>query len=149
MRSKTWFCLARGSMPPEPPVCLSFHFFFEITFRHLDWSPPVVDSAYRTWFGLTADNSWACRAQRQDSVGVRNKTLCSDGTEVNLFGLSPRCHVWRKPDAVHEPNSTIPTVDSWGSIRLSRLKGELNKSRLKTWSRVQGLRLKINLLTGQ
>lgn len=81
------------------------------------------------------------------SVEVRNEilSLSSDETKIDLFGLSSRCHVWRKPDTGHQSNNTIPTVDSRGSARWWGLNGKLNKEQLKTWSRAQGLKLKIHL----
>jgi hypothetical protein len=43
---------------------------------------------------------------------MRNKILWSDETNIELFGLNAKCHVWRKP-------GTIPTVKhGGGSIML-------------------------------
>jgi hypothetical protein len=38
---------------------------------------------------------------------MRNKTLWSDKTKIELFGLNAKRHVWRKP-------GTIPTVKHCG-----------------------------------
>ena len=38
---------------------------------------------------------------------MKNKILWSDETNMELFGLNTKCHVWRKP-------GTIPTVNHGG-----------------------------------
>ena len=68
---------------------------------------------------------------------MRNKILWSDETKIELFGLNPKCHVWRKP-------VTIPTVkhggDSimlWGCIsvsgtgRLVGIEGKMDRARYR------------------
>ncbi len=50
---------------------------------------------------------------------MRNKILWSDETEIELFSLSSKGHVWRKPGTVHHLHNTIPTVKhGGGSIML-------------------------------
>ena len=47
------------------------------------------------------------RLAPKDSQTMRNKILWADETEIELFGLNAKCHVWRKL-------STIPTVKHGG-----------------------------------
>ena len=42
---------------------------------------------------------------------MRNKIVWSDETQIKLFGLNAKRHVWRKP-------ANIPTVKHGGSIKL-------------------------------
>ena len=37
---------------------------------------------------------------RKDSQTMRNKILWSDETKIELFDLSAKRHVWRKPDTI-------------------------------------------------
>ncbi|CDQ86789.1 unnamed protein product [Oncorhynchus mykiss] len=68
---------------------------------------------------------------------MRNKTLWSDETKIELFGLNAKRHVWKKPD-------TIPTVKHgggrimlWGCFsaagtgRLVRIKGKMNGAKYR------------------
>uniref|UniRef100_A0A8C7MUW6 Sleeping Beauty transposase HTH domain-containing protein n=1 Tax=Oncorhynchus kisutch TaxID=8019 RepID=A0A8C7MUW6_ONCKI len=45
-------------------------------------------------------------ARLEDSQIMRNKTLCSDETKFEFFGLNAKRHVWRKP-------RTIPYGEAW------------------------------------
>ena len=80
---------------------------------------------------MTAHLEFAKR-HLMDSQIMRNKIHWSDETNIELFGLNAKCHVWRKP-------GTIPTVkhggDSimlWGCFseagtgRRARIKGKMN-----------------------
>ncbi|KAK3515048.1 hypothetical protein QTP70_004035 [Hemibagrus guttatus] len=50
----------------------------------------------------------------KDSQTMRNKTLWSDETKIELFGLNGKRHVWRKPGTAHHLANTIPTVKHGG-----------------------------------
>ncbi|KAG2456628.1 TC1A transposase, partial [Polypterus senegalus] len=55
----------------------------------------------------------------KDSEMVINKTLWSDETKIELFGLNSKWYVWRQPGTVHHLSNTIPTVKhGGGSIML-------------------------------
>ena len=43
----------------------------------------------------------------KDSQTMRKKTLWSDESKIEMFGLNAKCHIWRKP-------GTIPTVKLGG-----------------------------------
>ena len=80
---------------------------------------------------MTARLEFAKKHQK-DSQTMRNKTLWSDETKIELFGLNDKHHIWRKP-------GTIPMVKyGGGSImlwrcflaaetgRLVRIEGKMN-----------------------
>ena len=52
----------------------------------------------------------ACKKHLHDTAGTWRKVLCSDETEIELFGLNLKRFVWRKPNIAHHPVNTIPTV---------------------------------------
>ena len=56
---------------------------------------------------MTAHLEFAKR-HLKDSQTMRNKILWSGETNIELFGLNAKRHVWKKPD-------TIPTVKHDGS----------------------------------
>ncbi|KAG2467943.1 TCB1 transposase, partial [Polypterus senegalus] len=69
-----------------------------------------------------------------DSQTMRNKILWSDETNIGLFGVNARRHIWRKPGTAHHQANTIPTVKHgggsimlWGAGtgRLVRIKGKM------------------------
>ena len=73
----------------------------------------------------------------KDSQIMRNMILCSDETKIELFGLSAKCHIWRKP-------GTIPTVKHgggsimlWGCFsaagtgRIIQIKGKMNGAKYR------------------
>ena len=50
---------------------------------------------------------------------MSKKILWSDETNIELFGVNARRHVWRKPGTAHHQANTIPTVKhGGGSIML-------------------------------
>lgn len=54
-----------------------------------------------------------------DSQTTKNKFLSSDNTKIELFGLTVKCHAWRKPGTGHYLAYTSPTVKhGGGSIML-------------------------------
>jgi len=70
---------------------------------------------------------------------MRNKSLWSDETKIELFGLNTKCYVWKKPGIGHHLANTIPTVEHgggsimlWGCFsaagteRLIRVEGKVN-----------------------
>ena len=63
-----------------------------------------------------------CQKPPKDSQTMRNKILWSDETQIELFGLNDKCHVWRKPGTiptVKHGGGSIPTVKhGGGSIML-------------------------------
>ncbi|KAG2468484.1 TCB1 transposase, partial [Polypterus senegalus] len=74
----------------------------------------------------------------RDSQTMRNKILWSDETKIELFGVSARRRVWRKPGTAHYQANTIPIVKHgggsimlWGCFsvagtgRLVRIKGKM------------------------
>uniref|UniRef100_A0AAY4D5G9 Transposase Tc1-like domain-containing protein n=1 Tax=Denticeps clupeoides TaxID=299321 RepID=A0AAY4D5G9_9TELE len=46
----------------------------------------------------------------KDSQTMRNKTLWSNKTKIELFGVKARRHIWRKPATAHRQATTVPTV---------------------------------------
>ena len=75
----------------------------------------------------------------KDSESMRKKSLWSDETKIELFGLNVKCYVWWKPCTAHQPSNTIPTVKHgggsimlWGCFsvagigRLVRMSGTMN-----------------------
>uniref|UniRef100_A0A8C4N701 Transposase n=1 Tax=Eptatretus burgeri TaxID=7764 RepID=A0A8C4N701_EPTBU len=46
----------------------------------------------------------------QDTAGMRRKVLWSDEMKIEVFGVTPKCYVWCKPNTTHHPVNTIPTV---------------------------------------
>ncbi|KAG2465422.1 TCB1 transposase, partial [Polypterus senegalus] len=50
----------------------------------------------------------------KDPQTMRNKILWSDETKIELFGVTTRRHVWRKPGTAHHQANTIPTVKHGG-----------------------------------
>ena len=42
------------------------------------------------------------------------KVLWSDETKMELFGVIAKRYVWHKPNTVHHPKNTIPTVKNGG-----------------------------------
>uniref|UniRef100_A0AAZ3PCE9 Transposase Tc1-like domain-containing protein n=1 Tax=Oncorhynchus tshawytscha TaxID=74940 RepID=A0AAZ3PCE9_ONCTS len=84
------------------------------------------------------------------SQTMRNKTLWSDETKSELFGLNSKCPVWRKPGIPHDLANTFPTVKHVGGRimlcrifylagtgRLVRIEGKMNKSNV--WSMERSL----------
>ncbi|MBN3274862.1 TCB1 transposase, partial [Polyodon spathula] len=62
-----------------------------------------------------------------DSETKWKKSLWSDETKIELFGLNTKHYVWRKPNLAHHPENTIPTVKHgsgsimlWGCFSASR-----------------------------
>ena len=54
-----------------------------------------------------------------DSQNVWRKVLWSDETKIELFGHQRKRYVWHKPNTLHHPKNTIPTVKhGGGSIML-------------------------------
>src|SRR4029434_1019118 len=64
------------------------------------------------------DRSLSSARRRKASLRLRNKTLWSDETKIELFGLNSKCHVWRKGTWHHSSHSKYhPHVkQSGGSI---------------------------------
>ncbi|MBN3274470.1 TCB1 transposase, partial [Polyodon spathula] len=57
----------------------------------------------------------------RDSVAMWQKVLWSDETKMELFGLNAKRYVWHKPNTLHYPENTIPTVKhGGGSIMLRK-----------------------------
>ena len=92
----------------------------------------------------------------KDFQSMRNNILWSDETKIELFGLTAKLHIWRKPGTAHHQAHTIPTVkhgggsiilrgcfSAAGTGRIVRLKGKMNvteterteRSLIKTCSR--------------
>ncbi|KAK3545509.1 hypothetical protein QTP70_007767 [Hemibagrus guttatus] len=87
---------------------------------------------------MTAHLEFAKR-HLKDSQAMRNKILWSDETNIELFGLNGKRHVWRKPGTAHQLANIIPTVKHdggnimlWGCFsvagtgRLVRIEGKMN-----------------------
>ncbi|KAJ4935274.1 hypothetical protein JOQ06_016810, partial [Pogonophryne albipinna] len=71
------------------------------------------------------------------SQTMRNQIVWFDETQMDLFGLNAKHHIWRNPGTTHHLANTIPTVKHgggsimlWGSFsgtgRLVRIKGKMN-----------------------
>ena len=63
---------------------------------------------------------------------MRNKTLWSDETTIELFGLNAKRHVWRKPDTIPTVKNGGGSIMLWGCFsaagtwRLVRIEGKSN-----------------------
>ncbi|KAK1801578.1 hypothetical protein P4O66_004533 [Electrophorus voltai] len=72
----------------------------------------------------------------KDSQTMRNKILWSDETNIELFGLTAKRHVWRKPGTTHHLANTVKhaggSIMLWGCFsaagtgRLVRVEGKVN-----------------------
>ncbi|MEQ2297314.1 hypothetical protein AMECASPLE_033548 [Ameca splendens] len=49
----------------------------------------------------------------KDTTSMSKKTLCSDGTTINLPGLHAERHVWRNTNTAHHPEHIIPNQETW------------------------------------
>ena len=93
--------------------------------------------------GLTVRLEFAKR-HLKDSQTLRTKILWSDETNIKLFCMNAKRHIWRKPGTAHHLSNAIPTVkyggDSnmlWGCFsavgteRLVRIKGKMNGAKYR------------------
>ena len=61
---------------------------------------------------------------------MRNKMIWSDETKIELSGLNPKRHVWRKPGTIPTVKHSGGSIKLWGSFsgtgRLVRIEGRMN-----------------------
>jgi len=125
-----------------------WHTFSDPLLWRLKFSPgssyfSVVNSADRTRF--------KDKDKKKKKGPWRTLRLWPDETKIELFGLTSKCHVRRKPSTAHHLPNTIPTVKHGGGsirlwwcfspagaetlVRVQRKLKELKFSPVKTWSR--------------
>jgi hypothetical protein len=67
---------------------------------------------------------------------MRNKILWSDETNMKLFVLTAKCHVWRKPGTILVKHGG-GSIMLWGCFsaagiwRLVRIEGKMNKAKYR------------------
>lgn len=54
------------------------------------------------------------RMHLEDSDGKLKKVLWSDETKLKLFGINTKQYIWRKSNAAHHSQDTMPTVKHGG-----------------------------------
>jgi hypothetical protein len=73
----------------------------------------------------------------KDSQTMRNKILWSDEIKIELFGLSAKHQVWRKPGTVPMVKHISGSIMLWGCFsaagteRLVRIEGKMNGSKYR------------------
>ena len=102
---------------------------------------------------MTAHLEFAKR-HLKDSQTMRNNILWSDETKIELFGLTAKRHVWKKPGTIPTMKHGGGSIMLWGCFseagtgRLVRIKGKVKersnkeqsteRSLMKTCSRTSG-----------
>ena len=66
---------------------------------------------------------------------MRNKSLLSDETKIELFGLNAKRHVWKKPGTVPMVKHGGGGIMRWGCFlatgRLVRIEGKMNGAKYR------------------
>jgi hypothetical protein len=68
---------------------------------------------------------------------MRNKILSSDETNIELFGLNAKRHVWRKPGNIPTPMHGGGNIMLWGCYsaagtgRIVRFEGMVNEAKYR------------------
>uniref|UniRef100_A0A8C7LE52 Transposase n=1 Tax=Oncorhynchus kisutch TaxID=8019 RepID=A0A8C7LE52_ONCKI len=73
----------------------------------------------------------------KDSQTMRNKTLWSDETKIELFGLNAKHHIWRKPGTISTVKHSGGSIMLWGCFseagtwRLVRIEAKMNSAKYR------------------
>ena len=68
---------------------------------------------------------------------TKNKTLWSDETKIELFGLNDKSHVWKKPGNIPSVKHGGGSIMLWecfsaaGTGKLVRIEGKMNKAKYR------------------
>ena len=71
------------------------------------------------------------------TLTMRNKILWSDEIKFELFGLSAKCHVWRKPGTIPTVKHVGGSIMLWGCVsaagtgRLVRIEAKMNRAKYR------------------
>ena len=71
-----------------------------------------------------------CQKAPKESQTMRNKILWSDETKTELFGLSAKRHIWRKPGIIPTVKHGGGSIMLWG-WRLIRIEAKMNGAKYR------------------
>ena len=78
--------------------------------NHLCSTPPIRHLWYSGQTEATTARMEFAKRHLKDSQTMKNKILWSDEIKIELFGLSAKCHVWRKPGTIPMLKGMVPAA---------------------------------------
>jgi hypothetical protein len=94
------------------------------------WKPLLSKKTHDSLLGV-------CQQAPKDSQTMRNNILWSGETNIELFGLNAKRHVWRKPGTIPTVKHSGDSIILWGCFsaagtgRLVKINGKMNGAKYR------------------